>query len=167
MAFDDLVAKVKQKFGADAITTSTFRDNNRLHVPADKLFAVFQYLREQAGFDQLSDATAVDYLNYPNARDRFGVVYALLNVSTGQRVYVKTVLNEPDLTLPSAYPIWNGADWMEREIYDMYGIVFDGHPDLRRILMPEEFTAFPLRKDYPLRGTGERHNFAGLTRAEG
>ena len=88
-------------------------------------------------------------------------------MSTGERVFVKTALNEPDLTLPSAYPLWRGADWMEREIYDMYGIVFEGHPDLRRILMPSEFTAFPLRKDYPLRGKGERHNFAGLTRAEG
>ncbi len=167
MAFDSLAAKVKEKFGAGAITTSSFRDNQRLHVAPDKLFALLQYLKQEAGFDQLSEATAVDYLNYPNAKDRFGVVYGLLNVSTGERVFVKTALNEPDLTLPSAYPLWRGADWMEREIYDMYGIVFEGHPDLRRILMPSEFTAFPLRKDYPLRGKGERHNFAGLTRAEG
>jgi NADH-quinone oxidoreductase subunit C len=167
MAFDNLIAKLKEKFGADAITTSSFRDNQRLHVAPDKLFALLQYLKEQASFDQLSEATATDYLNYPGAKDRFGVVYGLLNVSTGERVWVKTALNEPDLTLPSAYPLWRGADWMEREIYDMYGIVFEGHPDLRRILMPAEFTAFPLRKDYPLRGKGERHNFVGLTRAEG
>ena len=63
-------------------------------------------------------------------------------------------------------PLWKGADWMEREVYDMYGVVFDGHPDLRRILMPDEFTAFPLRKDYPMRGRGERHNFPVITRAE-
>ena len=122
---------------------------------------------KEAGFDQLADATAVDYLHYPGAKDRFGVIYALLNVTSGERVYVKTYLNEPDLMLPSAYSLWHGALWMEREIYDMYGVVFDGHPDLRRILMPPEYTAFPLRKDYPLRGKGERHNFAGLTRAEG
>jgi NADH-quinone oxidoreductase subunit C len=114
----------------------------------------------------LIDVTAVDYLHYPDARDRFGVVYALLNTATGERVYVKTYLNEPDLTLPSAFPLWKAADWMEREVYDMFGIVFAGHPDLRRILMPEEFTAFPLRKDYPLRGRGERHNFPYITRAE-
>src|ERR1041385_6384628 len=99
-------------------------------------------------------------------RERFGVVYGLLNVATGERVFVKTFVNEPDLTLPSAFDLWRGADWLEREVYDMYGIIFDGHPDLRRILMPEEFTAYPLRKDYPLQGRGERHNFHRLTRAE-
>lgn len=166
MAFENLIAGMKQKLGADAFTTSTFRDNQRIQVEPEHWFKVLQYLKE-TGFDQLADATAVDYLHYPGAKDRFGVVYALLNVSTGERVYVKTYLNEPDLMLPSAYPLWHGALWMEREIYDMYGVVFDGHPDLRRILMPPEFTAFPLRKDYPLRGKGERHNFAGLTRAEG
>ena len=90
----------------------------------------------------------------------------LLNTATGERVVVKTYVNEPDL-LPPAFPLWKGADWLEREVYDMYGIVFEGHPDLRRILMPEEFTGFPLRKDYPLRGKGERHNFPVVTRAEG
>jgi NADH-quinone oxidoreductase subunit C len=79
---------------------------------------------------------------------------------------VKTFLNEPELVVPSAFPLWKGANWMEREVYDMYGIVFEGHPDLRRILLPEEFTAFPLRKDYPLHGRGERHNFPVITRAE-
>jgi NADH-quinone oxidoreductase subunit C len=82
-------------------------------------------------------------------------------------VIVKTHVNEPDPTLPSAFPLWKGADWMEREVYDMYGIVFEGHPDLRRILMPEGFVGYPLRKDYPLRGYGERHNLPTLTRSEG
>ncbi len=99
-------------------------------------------------------------------RDRFGVVYLLANTTTGERLIVKTFVNEPDPTLPSVVPLWKGADWMEREVYDMFGIAFAGHPDLRRILMPEEFTAFPLRKDYPLRGRGERHNFPVITRAE-
>jgi NADH-quinone oxidoreductase subunit C len=103
-------------------------------------------------------------LHYPDARDRFGVIYGLLNTQSGERVIVKVMLNEPDLTIPSAFPLWKGADWMEREVYDMYGIIFDGHPDLRRILMPPEFTSFPLRKDYPLRGKFERHNFPVITR---
>jgi NADH-quinone oxidoreductase subunit C len=129
--------------------------------------AIVAHLKDECGFDMLIDITAADYLYYPEAKDRFGVIHALLDTSSGERVYVKTFLNEPNLTIPSAYPLWQGADWMEREVYDMYGIIFDGHPDLRRILMPEEFTAFPLRKDYPLRGRGERHNFPVLTRAEG
>ena len=69
-------------------------------------------------------------------------------------------------SLPSSVAVYPGSAWPEREVYDMFGVVFEGHPDLRRILMPEEFAAFPLRKDYPLRGRGERHNFPRLTRNE-
>ena len=95
-----------------------------------------------------------------------GVVYALVNTTTGERLYVKTYANDPDPELPSVVALWKGADWMEREVYVMYGVRFAGHPDLRRILMPAEFTEYPLRKDYPLRGHGERHNFPAVTRAE-
>jgi len=106
-------------------------------------------------------------LNYPNATDRYCVVYALTNLATGERLFVKAYTNDPDPELPSVVSLWKGADWMEREVYDMFGVTFPGHPDLRRILMPSEFTAFPLRKDYPLRGHGERHNFAAVNRSEG
>jgi NADH-quinone oxidoreductase subunit C len=164
MSYEEVL---RQRFGPDGFATSQFRDNRRVIVPAARLYAVLECLKQQCGFEMLVDVTAADYLNYPNARDRFGVIYALLNTVNGERVYVKTHLNEPDLTLPSAFPLWKGADWMEREVFDMFGIVFEGHPDLRRILMPDEFAAFPLRKDYPLRGRGERHNFPVITRAEG
>lgn len=162
----EVLAKLQERFGADSATASEFRDNRRVTVPSAKLFDVLKFLKETAGFDLLVDITAIDYLHYPNAKDRFGVIYCLANTKTGERLVVKTLLNEPELTIPSVYPLWKGADWMEREVYDMYGIIFDGHPDLRRILMPEEFTAYPLRKDYPLRGRGERHNFPTITRAE-
>jgi NADH-quinone oxidoreductase subunit C len=158
---------LRQQLGVDAFVTSQFRDNRRVVVAHNRVFEVLECLKNKCGFDMLAELTAVDYLHYPNARDRFGVIYGLLNMTTGERVFVKTLLNEPDLLLPSAFPLWKGADWLEREVYDMYGIVFQGHPDLRRILMPEEFTSFPLRKDYPLRGRGERHNFPVLTRAQG
>ena len=157
---------LRDRFGPDGFGTSEFRDNRRVIVAPDHLFAVLRCLKEECGFDMLAELTAVDYLHYPDARDRFGVVYILLNTRTGERVVVKTYLNEPDLALPSAFPLWKGADWLEREVYDMFGIEFEGHPDLRRILMPQEFTAFPLRKDYPLRGRGERHNLPVSTRAE-
>src|SRR3954452_19996685 len=160
---DDIL---KARLGADGFAVSDFRDNHRFTVAADKLQPALEALKE-GGFDQLCDITAVDYLHYPEARDRFGLVYILVSTTTGERVYVKTFLNEPDLTVPSAFPLWKGADWMEREVYDMFGIEFAGHPDLRRILMPEGFVGHPLRKDYPRRGYGERHNFPTITRAEG
>jgi NADH-quinone oxidoreductase subunit C len=164
MPFDTIVEALKTTFGG--LTTSEFRDNRRVHVSPALVFNVLKSLKTEHGFDMLFELTAADYLKYPNATDRFGIVYGLLNTKTGERVFVKTMLNEPDLTLPSAFPLWKGADWLEREVYDMYGIVFEGHPDLRRILMPEAFTSFPLRKDYPLRGRGERHNFPVITRSE-
>ncbi len=147
-------------------TASEFRGRNRVVVPRADLFDALSWLKETRGFDLLVDVTCVDYLNYRDATDRFGLVYLLANTATNERLTVRTFVNEPDLTVPSAVPLWEGANWMEREVWDMFGIRFEGHPDLRRILMPEEFTAFPLRKDYPLQGRGERHNFPVLTRAD-
>jgi NADH-quinone oxidoreductase subunit C len=153
-----------------AFTTSAFRDNHRVILSADQsaaaLFDLLKCLKDDCGFDFLTDIAGIDYLNYPDATDRYGIVYALTNLSTGERVFVKAHANDPDPELPSVVSLWKGADWMEREVYDMFGVRFRGHPDLRRILMPAEFTSYPLRKDYPLRGLGERHNFPTITRAE-
>jgi NADH-quinone oxidoreductase subunit C len=147
-------------------TLSEFRDNRRLVVPAARLLDLLQALKGEYGFDMLVDITAADYLEYEGATDRYGVMYCLLNTQSGERLVAKTYVNDPDPSLPSVYPLWKGAEWMEREVYDMFGVRFTGHPDLRRILMPEEFTAYPLRKDYPLQGRGERHNFPVITRSE-
>ena len=166
MTHEETLNRLREKFGANSFTTSDFRDNRRIHVAPERLVSIMEYLK-QLGFDMLAELSAADYLQYPDAKDRYGVWYVLLNTTTGQRFYVKTFVNDPEPKVPSMYYLWRGSDWMEREVYDMYGIVFEGHPDLRRILMPDEFTAFPLRKDYPLRGRGERHNFPVLTRAEG
>jgi NADH-quinone oxidoreductase subunit C len=160
------IDQLRQLLGDDAFTVSQFRDNTRLHAAASRVFGLLRSLKDDHGFDMLVELTAIDYLYYPDAVDRFGVVYVVLNTSTGERLYVKTMLNEPDLELRSVFSLWKGADWMEREVFDMYGIRFAGHPNLQRILMPVEFSAFPLRKDYPLRGRGERHNFPVITRAE-
>jgi len=166
MTHEQILAALTTRLGEGSFTTSEFRDNRRVLVPAARLLETLRCLKEQCGFNMLIDITAVDYLHYPNAKDRFGVVYCLLDMESGTRLVVKTFVNEPDLELPSAFTLWKGADWLEREVYDMYGIGFEGHPNLWRLLMPEEFTAYPLRKDYPLRGRGERHNFPQLTRAE-
>lgn len=149
-----------------AATTSEFRGETRVVVPAEKAYSALETLKQKHGFDLLADITCVDYLNYRGATDRFGLVYILVNTTTGERITIRTFLNEPDLTVPSAVPLWEGANWLEREVWDMFGIKFEGHPDLRRVLLPDEFTAFPLRKDYPMQGRGERHNFPVITREQ-
>jgi len=146
---------------------SEFRGQVRVVVAVDRLFELLKMLKEQHGFDLLVDVTCVDYLDYPYAKDRFGLVYLLANTETNERLTVRAFVNDPLPTVPSVVPLWKGADWLEREVWDMLGIRFDGHPDLRRILLPEEFTAHPLRRDYPLQGRGERHNFPVITRTEG
>jgi NADH-quinone oxidoreductase subunit C len=159
------------KVCSDELPTSEFRGDTRVVVAKEKLLEAMRMLKDQRGFDLLVDVTCVDYLNYRfsderQAVDRFGLVYLLANTATNERLTVRVYLNEPGLSVPSVTPLWGGADWFEREVFDMFGVRFEGHPDLRRILMPDEFAAYPLRKDYPLQGRGERHNFHRLTRAE-
>jgi NADH-quinone oxidoreductase subunit C len=163
-ADSETLAALTNRFGD--LPTSEFRGATRVVVSRDQLLDVMRLLKEQQGFDLLVDVTCVDYLNFRDAKDRFGLVYLLASTATNERITIRVYLNEPDLHVPSVYSVWKGADWLEREVYDMFGIQFDGHPDLRRILMPEEFAAFPLRKDYPMQGRGERHNFPVLTRSE-
>ncbi len=148
------------------VPISEFKGNIRLVIPAEKIYAVLSGLKSSVGYDMLCDLAGIDYLNYPEATDRYAVLYSLTNTSTGERVFLKTFVNDPEPELPSVVALWEGANWMEREVFDMFGITFTGHPDLRRILMPDAFVGHPLRKDYPLRGYGERHNFPTLTRAE-
>jgi NADH-quinone oxidoreductase subunit C len=163
------LATLARVLGEGVFTTARFRDNLRLHVPPARLVEVLSVLKNRCGFALLSELGAADYLGYPgrsSPRPRFEVHYVLRNLETSELIVVKAGVDDPDPVLPSAVPLWQGADWMEREVYDMFGIRFAGHPDLRRILMPEEFAAYPLRKDYPLRGRGERHNFPRLLRKE-
>ncbi len=162
----ETIAALTDAFTEQKFAATQFRDETRVVVPSESLLRVFQWLKAR-GFDLLVDVTCVDYLNYRDADHRFGLVYLLANTQSNERLNLRVFLDEPKLTAPSAVPLWEGANWLEREVYDMFGIVFDGHPDLRRILMPEAFAAFPLRKDYPLQGRGERHNFPVLTRSAG
>lgn len=117
----------------------------------------------EMAFDMLSDILSVDY---PEDEDRFEVIYLLKSLPRNHRLRLKARVPEDDPTIPTVTTVWKGANFLEREVYDLMGIKFAGHPDLRRILMPEAFTSWPLRKDYPLRGRGERHNFPVITRAE-
>jgi NADH-quinone oxidoreductase subunit C len=136
-------------------------DQMYVRIEPNRLMDVLTFLRddETCRFEQLVDLTCVDYLNFPDAMDRYGVIYSLLSITHNHRLWVKSFVNDPEPRVPSVTSIWKGADWMEREVFDMFGIVFDGHPDLRRILTWEGFEANPLRKDYPLRGRGEREDY--------
>lgn len=139
-----------------------------IRVQPNRLLEVMRFLGddERCCFEQLSDLTCVDYLDFPKARDRFGVTYTLTSVTLGHRLWVKCFVNDPDPEVPSVTSIWKGADWPEREVYDLFGIRFTGHPDLRRIMTWEGFEANPLRKDYPLHGRGEREDFRVITRED-
>ena len=119
-------------------------------VPVARLLDVARHLRS-AGFDFCSDVTASDW---PQRAQRFDVVYALYSIRDKRRIRVKVraAENEP---VPSVTSIWPAANWLEREVYDLFGVAFTGHPDLRRMLMPEDWQGHPQRKDYPLEGPGE------------
>ncbi len=159
------VRSLDELIKAWGVTLREFRGQSHLTLDAASFYSAMKQLRDEAGFDMLSDLTAVDLLEY-GGQDRFRVVYQLINIDTGSRLEVRVHVNDPEPRLPSVYALWKSANWLEREAYDMFGIVFDGHPDPRRLLLPEEFQSFPLRKDYPVQGRGERHNFPVITRAE-
>ena len=117
-----------------------------------RLLEVMRFLRDDdaTAFDMLMDLTAVDYLGHPDrSGPRFEVVYHLYSLGRGKRLRVRAGVDEASLEVDSAIPVWPAANWMEREVWDLYGIRFRGHPDLRRILLYEEFEGHPLRKDYP------------------
>jgi len=160
----EVVAALEAQY-AEAVF-SEFRGQHRVTVSASELLDVMTTLKQTHGFDMLVDVTCVDYLNYRGAANRFGMVYLLANATSAERLTVRVMLDDPDPMVDSLVPLWEAANWLEREVWDMFGIQFSGHPDLRRILMPDEFTAHPLRKDYPLQGRGERHNFPVITRSE-
>src|SRR5688572_6340845 len=101
MAHEAILARLREKFGDAGVQTSEFRDNFRIITPAETVFGVLQCLKEECGFDMLVDVTAVDYLHYPNATDRYGVIYCLTNIATGERLVVKTYVNDPDPAVPS------------------------------------------------------------------
>lgn len=115
----------------------------------------------ELNFNMLTDITAVDNMRRPDfdPEQRFTLIHTVYSVPNNKRIRFECRLSETDARAPSACNVYKGAAWLEREVYDMFGITFDGHPDLRRVLMPDYYEHFPLRKDYPLTGRGERDNF--------
>ncbi len=140
---------LKERFSALEIP-EPFREETTLVIPRDHYLDLLKTLRDEYRFTMLVDLTAVDYLG-KGLPHRFEVVVHLYSLENRERVRVKVPLPEDDPKLPSITGLWTAANWLEREVYDMFGIVFDGHPNLTRILMWEGFEGHPLRKDYPLR----------------
>ena len=168
---------VKEAFPDHGLKATEFRGMTTIIAPREHVHEVLRFLRDEPScrYDFLSDVAGVDYLGYPaETLGRFAVVYLLASTESGRRIAVKTFLDpqrdtggidpDPGLEVDSCCDLWPGAEWPEREVYDMFGIRFKGHPDLRRILMWRDFPAHPLRKDYPLRGLGERETYKVIDR---
>ena len=173
---------LKAKFPDAKLGVNEFRDQVAVSVPREHLVEVCRFLRDDPGlrYDLLFELNGVDYLNYPGAKHRFAVNYGLTSIPHNSRLWLKVFLDperdtapgsdvmmdenavadgDPGLKLDSVTGVWPGADWMEREAYDLLGFVFVGHPDLRRLMTWNGFGSHPLRKDYPLRGLGEREDY--------
>lgn len=148
---ETLAALLESKFGTKLDTASKW--DCCVVVPKAYLHNVVEFLKndKSADMDMLLDLAGIDYLTYPNHEGpRFAVSYAFKSVKNpGHRIRLKVLVSEGDLKVPSITDLYASANWLEREVYDQFGIVFEGHPDLRRILNHVEFVGHPLRKDYP------------------
>jgi NADH-quinone oxidoreductase subunit C/D len=143
-----LLDRLRERFANDVLATDLYRGDASASVRPDRLLDIARFVRDEPAlrFDMPLDITAVDYIGQ---QPRFEVVYHLYSTAHHHRLRLKTRVAEDDPTVASVTPVWVGANWLERETYDMYGVRFAGHPDLRRIYLYEEFEGHPLRKDYP------------------
>lgn len=151
-----LIKNIINRFSAAILDTVIFRDAVTHLIKKDFLIEICSFLKEDPAlqFNFLLDVIGTDY--YPQ-NPRFEVVYNLYSIPQRHRLRLKVKIQDGE-TLPSVTSVWKGADWAEREAYDMFGIRFEGHPNLKRIYMPEDWEGFPLRKDYPLKGYKDRYN---------
>jgi NADH-quinone oxidoreductase subunit C len=148
--FPDHISEPEEAFGEVSV-----------RVGRDRIAEVSAYLRDEEGFELLSDLSGVDYLGVAPPEDRFLVAYHVTSLSRRVRLRLRVFVPDGDERVPTVSGVWPTANWHEREVYDFFGITFAGHPDLRRILMPDDWEGFPLRKDYPLGGT--KVEFKGAT----
>jgi len=146
-----LTALLKQKFPKSVLNFHSHRSDETVVIEKDSLVTVCRFLRDDSrcAFEIMLDITAVDGLEM-NLEPRFEMVYHFKSLTNANRIRIKVPLEEDDCRIASISHLWKSADWYERECFDMFGIIFEGHTDLRRILMYEEFEGHPLRKDYPI-----------------
>jgi len=177
---------LKERFPQTTFLVGQTHDMVTVVVPRQEILPVAIFLHDEPrlAYDMLAELNGVDYLNFSGAPHRFAVNYGLTSIANNNRLWLKVWLDptlnaapktapcdedimrdgDPELMVDSVTSVWPGAEWMEREAYDMFGFIFVGHPDLRRILTWNGFGSYPLRKDYPLRGVGEREDYKIVTR---
>ena len=146
---------IEENFPDQVLGTTTYAGQVGVSLKKDMIRDICLYLRDEplVRMDHLADLTAVDFSTYPgDSGPRFEVVYNMISITFRHRIRLKVRVPEEDPRIDSVSSIWQTANWHERETYDLMGIKFDGHPDLRRILLPEDWEGYPLRKEYPLKG---------------
>lgn len=150
MECKEIVNILKDKFPGEILWVTSFRGDCSITIKRDKSKEILKFLKndESLDFDYLIDVTAVDYKDV--RQPRFNVVYHLMSVKFRHRIRIKVEVPEEDCWIETVSDLWATANWHERECFDMFGIEFRGHPDLRRILLPEDWEGHPLRKDYPV-----------------
>jgi len=146
----DQIDRINSKYKGVILDSHNFRGDQTITAQKNALIDLFKFLRDdpELDFKFLMDLTAVDYLNRKD--HRFEVVYHFYSLKHNDRLRVKAPVSEDDCTIDSVSSLWRTANWYEREVWDLYGIKFNDHPDMRRILLYEEFKGHPLRKDYPI-----------------
>ena len=165
MAVSTILSGIRDKFADSVLEVTEFAGTTILHIKGEVVRDILLMLKD-SGFNFLADLTAVDNLTL-GGFERYAVVYHLLSHENVDRITVKAYVPEDKPILPSVESLWKTADWQEREIFDLYGIKFEGHPNLIRILNPDDYKGHPLRKDYPRVGRGERRDFRIVERRLG
>ena len=152
---------LKEKFLQEIISSQIVSGQLHIEIKCEHIVEMITYLKNDPScqFNYLVDIGGIDYLKYPDKPERFAIVYVLQNIPSNYRLVIKTYVPEDNPVIDSITELYAAANWPEREVYDMFGIEFRHHPDLSRILMPDNYEGHPLRKDYPLQGRGERENF--------
>ncbi len=147
----DILSLIKERFSSDIVSTHSQCGDDTILLKKEGVLLVLAFLKDNPDldFNFLMDLTAVDYLGRQDLA-RFEVVYHLYSLKFNRRIRVKALIPEEDLEINSAVNLWPAANWYEREVWDMFGIRFKSHPNLKRLLMYEEFQGHPLRKDYPV-----------------
>ena len=151
LANENILNKINFNLPSTVLESKEFRGELTIVVSKDRIVKVCKFLKEDAElrFDLLADLCGIDMQTSPK---RFGVIYNLFSIANKYRIRLKTFTEEEHPNVPTVTGVWGTANWHEREAFDMFGIIFEGHPDLRRIYMPDEFEYYPLRKDFPLMG---------------